>query len=329
MFSRYWLAVVVAGFAMQSAATAQQLDGAVAKDFAEYQRASPQKAFVLRPDGKASHWQGGLSEADPGSAVTKALARCADRSKQSCRIYAVNNVLINTPDWQSAAPAPLPQIGRLRAQPWWMNKGPQAATGLIVWSHGYLPGTDSTNSAPQPHVGYFLAAGYDLYRFDRLWIRDQAGDATAFAEAVRQAKEMGYRRVVLAGQSNGAWQSLAAVAKGAPADGVIAMAPALNDSLTKVRDLSILKSDWQQLVSSIKPGPRIVIANFAGDDKDVGGRMGDAKAAFGVSGVSAVLLAEPSGFTGHGAANDFKFSRSYADCIQAFIESGIKRPPCL
>lgn len=313
---------------LSGSAYAQQLSAETARDFADYQKYPPQAAFAVSPDGKTNGLQAGQGGADPAKPIATALARCAERAKTACTLYAVNNVLLAGRDWQSAAPPALPPIGRLRAQPWWVNKGPQAATGLIVWSHGYLAGTDSTNSAPQPYVGRFLAAGYDLYRFDRLWIRDRLGDTTAFADAVRQAKAMGYRRVILAGQSNGAWQSLAAVARGAPADGVISMAAALNNDVSTERDPSILRSDWQQLVRGIKAGPRLVVANFAGDTHDVGGRMDDARAAFASAGVDAVVLSDPPGFKGHGAANDFAFARKYADCIQAFIETGTRQAPC-
>jgi pimeloyl-ACP methyl ester carboxylesterase len=222
----------------------------------------------------------------------------------------------------------LPSIGRLRPQPWWRNNGPQAAAGLIVWSHGYKEGTDSTSSAPQPHVGRFLAAGYDLYRFDRRWIRDWAGDASAFADSVRQARSLGYRRIVLAGQSNGAWQSLAAAMRGAPVDGVISMAAAINNEVRTLRDPSVPRSEFAQIVRSIKPGPRVVLVNFADDVYDVGGRMADAQGAFTASGVDAVVLDNPAGFKGHGAANEFAFARKYGACIKDFIESGRRSPPC-
>lgn len=324
--TRLLLAVSIA---LSAPAHAQQLSAGAAKDFADYQKYPPQAAFAVSPDGRTHTWQASQSGADPTKVMATALARCAERAKTACALYAVNNVLLGGRDWKSAAPSALPLIGRLRAQPGWANKGPQAAAGLIVWSHGYLAGTDSTNSAPQPYVGLFLAAGYDLYRFDRKWIRDRLGDATAFADAVHQAKAMGYRRIILAGQSNGAWQSLAAVARGAPADGVISMAPALNNDVSTERDPSVLRSDWQQLVRAIKAGPRLVVVNFAGDVHDVGGRVDDARAAFTAAGVDAVVISDPPGFKGHDAARDFAFARKYGGCIQAFIENGVRQAPCL
>jgi pimeloyl-ACP methyl ester carboxylesterase len=191
-----------------------------------------------------------------------------------------------------------------------------------------MSGRDNTGSAPQGEVAPFAQQGYDLYRFDREWIRDWPGDATSLVEATRQAKAMGYRRVVLAGQSAGAWVSMAAALRGAPVDGVISVAAAHHGYVKDMRDVSVARAEWQQIVRGIKPGPRLVVINFAGDDYDVGGRMDDARSAFAASGLEALVIAEPAGFKGHGAARDNAFPRKFGACIHAFIETGVRRSPC-
>jgi pimeloyl-ACP methyl ester carboxylesterase len=306
---------------------AAQLDQEAQRAFSDYRNFAPHRAFVLAADGKTTWWAG-ASGADPATAVERALKRCADRNKADCTLYAVNNILVRGADWKSQAPPLLPAIGRLRPQPFWLNNGPQAATGLIVWSHGYMLGRNATASAPYPFVGRFTASGYDLYRFDREYIRDWPGDATALADAVRQAKSMGYRRVVLAGQSAGGWASLAATMRCAPVDGVISVAAAHHGQLKDMRDTTIARSEWRQIVQGIKPGPRLVVVNFAEDTYDVGGRMDDAKAAFSANKVDAVVIADPEGFKGHGAGSDFGFTRKFGACITAFIESGVRQAPC-
>ena len=306
---------------------AQPLNAAAAKDFAEYQLFSPQKTFYVAGDGSTNWWAGSSGET-PETAIASGRKRCEDRGKTDCRLHALNNIMLAGRDWKTALPPALPAIGRLRVQPWWENKGPQAAAGLIVWSHGYMEGKDATAGAPQPYVGRFTAAGYDLYRFDREYIRDWPGDATALADAVRQAKAMGYRRVILAGQSAGAWVSMAATLRGAPVDGVISIAAAHHGYVGRMTDPTRARSDWQQVVRGIKPGPRLVVVNFAKDDYDVGGRMDDASAAFSANRVDAEVISDPAGFSGHGAGNDFAFARKYGACMQAFIETGARQPPC-
>lgn len=305
----------------------QQLSAEAQRAYADYQTLGPHRAFALAPDGRGYMWAGSAG-ADPTRAVESVLKSCAERAKASCTLYAVNNIVLAGRDWKTVAPPALPPIGRLRPEPYWENKGPQAAAGLIVWSHGYMSGRDATSSAPQAQVGNFTAAGYDLYRFDRQWIRDWPGDATALADAVRQAKAMGYRRVILAGQSAGAWVSMAAAMRGAPVDGVISVSAAHHGEVKDMRDVSVARSEWHQVVTGIKPGPRLVVVNFTNDAYDVGGRMDDARAAFAASGVQATVISDPPGFKGHGAAYDNAFGRKYGACIKNFIEQGTRQAPC-
>lgn len=300
-----------------------------ARLLADFQNFGPHRAFVVSPDGRASWWAG-AGGADPGPAITSALKRCQERTKQECRLHVVNNYTVTGHDWRELVPARsvgAVDIGRLRPQPYWSMRGPQLATGLLVWSHGYMAGRNSTDSAPQPWVGHFTRAGYDLYRFDREWIADWASDATALADAVARAKAMGYRRVILAGQSAGAWVSLAALQRGAAADGVISIAAAHHGVVEKMRDQTRARSEWQHVLEGIRRGPRLVVVNFADDAYDVGGRMDDARSIFAQTGVEADIIDAPEGFKGHNAA-DSAFARKFGACLASFIETGKKQPPC-
>ena len=305
-----------------------QLGADAQRTYEDFKRLGPHRVFMLGADGKGYLWAGAAG-ADPAGAIERGLKDCEQRSKSTCTLHTVNNVVLNGRDWKAATPPSLPNIGRLRPEPYWENKGPQAAAGLIVWSHGYFLGIDATTTAPQGQVAYFTAAGYDLYRFDREYIRDWPGDATALTDAVKQAKAMGYRRVILAGQSAGGWVSLAATMRGAPVDGVISVSAAHHGEVKDMRDVSVARSEWQQIVKAIKRGPRIVVVNFADDSYDVGGRMEDARAAFGASGVDAVVISSPEGFKGHGAANSNTFPRKFGACLHGFIETGARQAPCL
>jgi len=320
------LAAALAAASAASPASAQ-LGADAQRAYEDFQRLGPHRVFMLAPNGKGYLWAGAPG-VDPGGAVERGLKYCQDTAKAACTLYAVNNIVLNGRDWKTAAPPALLMIGRLRPEPYWENKGPQGAAGLIVWSHGYMEGRDATASAPQGQVANFTRDGYDLYRFDRQYIRDWPGDATTLVEAVRQARSMGYRRVILAGQSAGAWVSMAAAMRGAPVDGVISVSAAHHGEVKDMRDVSRARSDWQQVVRGIKPGPRLVVVNFANDSYDVGGRMDDAKAAFATSGVEAIVVSSPEGFTGHGAAGNNAFPRKFGACIHDFIEKGTRRPPC-
>jgi len=247
---------VTAGAQTTGPAPGQAPNSEAARLLADFQNFGPHRAFVVSPDGRASWWAG-AGGADPGHAITSALKRCLERTKQECRLHIVNNYTVTGHDWRELVPARsvgAVDIGRLRPQPYWSMRGPQLATGLLVWSHGYMAGRNSTDSAPQPWVGHFTRAGYDLYRFDREWIADWASDATALADAVARAKAMGYRRVILAGQSAGAWVSLAALQRGAAADGVISIAAAHHGVVEKMGDLTRARSEWQHVLAGDPAG---------------------------------------------------------------------------
>lgn len=309
---------------------APPINAEAAKSLSDFQNFGPHRAFVIGADGRAS-WYVGVGGGDPGTAVSAALKRCEERGKPPCVLHVVNNYTVTGSDWRAQVPqraADTPDIGRLRPEPFWSMRGPNLAAGLIVWSHGYMAGKNSTSSAPQPWIGRFTRIGYDLYRFDREWIVDWAGDATALAEAVRKAREMGYRRVVLAGQSAGAWVSLAAMARGAPVDGVISIAAAHHGEVAKMRDPARARSEWQNMIGALRTGPRVVIANFSEDTYDVGNRMSDARTAFARSGVDVVIIDNPEGFKGHSAGGDLVFARRFGGCIESFIDKGTRQPPC-
>jgi pimeloyl-ACP methyl ester carboxylesterase len=316
--------------AQPAAPTAPPLNAEAAKSFSDFQAFGPHRAFVTGAGGKAS-WFAGVGGPDPGNAVASTLKRCEERGQQPCTLHVVNNYAVTGRPWRELVPeraADAPDIGRLRPEPYWSMRGPQLASGLIVWSHGYMAGKNSTESTPQSWIGRFTRLGYDLYRFDREWIADWASDATALAAAVRKAREMGYRRVVLAGQSAGAWVSLAALVRGAAVDGVISISAAHHGEVKTMPDTTRARTDWQHMIEALKPGPRIVLVNFADDAYDVGGRMAEARAIFARSGVGAVIIDDPAGFKGHGAGSDPAFARKFGPCIQAFVESGAKHAPC-
>src|SRR5690606_5113174 len=110
-------------------------------------------------------------------------------------------------------------IGALTPSPYYPRRGPRAALGLVVWSHGVLAGSDNTQFPPHGYVNRLRDAGYDVYDFDRRW-PEYRKDLATLQAAVGEARAQGYQRIILAGQSVGAWLSLEAAARGAPVDAV-------------------------------------------------------------------------------------------------------------
>lgn len=108
-----------------------QLNADAQRAYQAHQLLGPHRAFAVAPDGKTDSWAD-AGGADPSSAVDGVLKRCQERAKAACTLYAVNNVVLNGRDWKAATPPVLPNIGRLRPEPYGDNKVPAGATGLIV-----------------------------------------------------------------------------------------------------------------------------------------------------------------------------------------------------
>lgn len=220
-------------------------------------------------------------------------------------------------------------IGAFTPEPVNQNVGPQQAKGLIVYSHGYTSGLDHTQSPTQPYVKDWSAHGYDAYRFNRRYILDPSVDAKSLVDSVRAARALGYKRVILTGQSTGAWESIMAAGQGVQADGIIAMSPAWHGKIKDQKDLTRTKSEWNTYVKAIPPGARYFIAKFLDDEYDVGGTLEATRSVFAQHGVDAVLLNYPAGFSGHHAADKNNFNKVYGPCMFKFIETGVKEPPCV
>ncbi|MCC7048162.1 MAG: hypothetical protein IT562_15725, partial [Alphaproteobacteria bacterium] len=193
--------------------------------FEQYRIAGFNKAFAMNRDGKWAYQTGGSRPV--ADVVAEALKRCNDNARQPCVVVSLNDINAAGVDPLSIQPtdAGARPIGPLTPSPYYRQRGPNAAAGLVIWSHGVLAGGNNTDDPPHGYLNRLREAGYDFYDFDRRW-PSYTQDLGALREAAQQARAAGYRRVILAGQSVGAWLSLEAAAKGAPADAVSAAAPA-------------------------------------------------------------------------------------------------------
>jgi pimeloyl-ACP methyl ester carboxylesterase len=244
---------------------------------------------------------------------------------------AIAVAVIIAPLWLSTvAKAQTQPIGGFTAELNNQNVGPQQAKGIVIWSHGYLgTGGDNTANPTQSYVNNWWTHGYDGYRFNRRYILDPAVDVKTLIDSVRLARAAGYKRVILTGQSTGAWEAIMAAAKGVQADGIVAVSPAWHGKVKDQRDISRTKSEWASYVQAVPPGGRYFIVKFLNDDYDVGGALEAAKPAFAQRGIDAVLLNYPARFSGHGAGNKGDFDAAYGPCMFKFIETGMREAPCI
>jgi hypothetical protein len=199
--------------------------------------------------------------------------------------------------------------------------GPDAARGVVVWSHGRSAFSEDSDSPAPPYLLAFRAAGFDVLRFDRLRDADtleDGGDRLAReAEALAAA---GYRRVVLAGQSFGGFLSLIAAGRTDAVDAVIATAPAAYGSFHDAHGTWLHNAHqlWP-LLEGVRTA-RVLLAFFHGDEYDPGGRGARADGILAARGLPRLVVDQPADLAGHGAAGTGLFVRRFADCLVRFAE---------
>lgn len=268
-------------------------------------------------------WQGGTGK--PAEVQAKALASCTARGAADCRLYAIDLAL-------AGQPAPPPPPGPLMST-WnysldpdvrYIWRGPAAAAGVYLWAHG-LGGSDSRGLQPQPHVRAFNNAGFDVVRFDRdpNADRDRVRAAEWMADGLALLRSQGYRRVIVGGQSRGAWNALMMLARPGLADAVIAVSPAAHGSGSST-NLNAQYDDLRALVAEARPAPvRVAFVQFKDDlfAGDLAGRRALIERLRPlVAGL--LILDQPPGFDGHGAGNKAAFAEQYGQCLLRFALGG-------
>ena len=89
--------------------------------------------------------------------------------------------------------------------------GPEHANGVVVWNHGRSITVEDSESPTPPFLQVVREGGWDILRFDRPRDGDTLTDSTRrLVENIARLKRQGYRHVVLAGQSFGAFLVLMA-----------------------------------------------------------------------------------------------------------------------
>ncbi|TCZ64378.1 hypothetical protein [Roseicella aquatilis] len=308
-------------------ATVPHLGAAGREDYARFLVQATPRAFALSPEGA---WGWAAAQPDMAATEARALELCGSWGGSGCRIYA-RDLEVVWPGQEVAVPPPIPATP-VQAGPGWSLmpdnrffwQGPRAARGAYVWAHGRAAGgQDSRGSQPQPHVRVFNNAGYDVLRFDRDPATDETGAAAAWLhEALRTLRARGYARIVMGGQSRGAWNALQALDTPGLVDGVVAVAPAAHGARGSPAWAWALDDLHRVLAAARSPAARVAVANFTDDEFDPDP---DRRAALfrglGRPRIGAMLLIDrPAEVSGHGGGADARFTFRYGECLLGFIE---------
>jgi pimeloyl-ACP methyl ester carboxylesterase len=204
--------------------------------------------------------------------------------------------------------------------------GPQRAMGVAVWSHGRSLDAEDSKSATPPYLRVLRDSGWDVLRFDRQRDDDTlSGSTRRLVALVAQLKHYGYRRIVLAGQSFGAFLALMAADDTNDVDAVVATAPAAFGDFDEFYNTWHLNATrLYPLLERIKHA-RVMLFFFHGDDFDPGGRGEESRAILSKLGIGFAVVDQPAYLVGHWISSSGLFMRRFGDCVRGFVDDdGLK-----
>ncbi len=205
-------------------------------------------------------------------------------------------------------------------------RGPQAATGAVIYSHGLARVAESAGQTPYV-VDALQESGWDVFRLQRRWAGDTLEmSVPALVQAMKTLRGRGYKRLVLVGNSFGGWISLAAARPGnPPVDAVIALSPAAFGSREEA-------TDWTENATALYPlaekvaAKRVLVFLFQDDDYGPEGRAEKLQAIFDRRHLTAEAVDRPRGLSGHDSGLTRAFARRFGPCIRDYVETTRRSP---
>jgi hypothetical protein len=284
------------------------------------------RAFAVAGNGAyGGRW--GARSAEEARAA--ALKSCADRGGTDCALYAEDLDVVWPGRPKAARPTP---PGPLLAGEGWAFvpdaryfwQGPAAARGVVVFAHGYGGSGNSVDqfeAQPPPYIRVFNNAGFDVVRFARHYAYDYRGDEMArhLREGLRELRRLGWKTVVSAGQSRGAWNNLQALDVPDTADAVIAISPAQNGTNSSTQVMMGNTALWTITSDARAARTRVAFVQFVGDPYYTDGdrRVSTIRRMQGK--VAALLVLDrPDGFKGHAGGGTAGFAERYGACLLRF-----------
>ncbi len=218
--------------------------------------------------------------------------------------------------------------------------GPRVAQGALVW----LPGTYGRDQPGPPDppdlVARLAAKRLDVFEFLRPRDNDPlAGGGQTLARGLAALRARGYRRIVIAGHSRGAWIALTAIAHPGLADAIVAVSVAAHG--TRPDRQAQARADWRALWASARRengasarrgngasarrGPmRIVLVQLRDDpyDPTPGWRLEVARANAARAGLHLLSIFLPQRPSGHIGVYDPAFDEDLGGKIADFVNLG-------
>jgi hypothetical protein len=220
------------------------------------------------------------------------------------------------------AAAPLPDAPPLHPSPAFTPAGPGQARGVLVWLHGsYDTDAQPTPPAEPAWVGRLARRGYDIWRYDRTPGQDPlVPGGEALLQGLAGLRQGGYRRVVVAGDSRGAFIALSVLAHPELADALATISPAAHGTRPERRPQAM--RDYHDRLDAARGPMRFALVQFSDDpfDPDADGRAAAAKAAAARAGLVLFLIDRPPAPTGHEGEYDPAFDANFGECLARFLD---------
>lgn len=200
--------------------------------------------------------------------------------------------------------------------------GPEHAVGAVIWNHGRSINVEDSESPTPPYLRVLRDSGWDVLRFNRARDGDTLTASThRLIELVSQLKHKGYHRIVLAGQSFGAFLVLMAADASDDVEAVIATSPAAFGNFDEFYDSWRLNATrLYPLLEKIKRA-RVMLFYFHGDDFDPGGRGERSRAILSARHTGFSVVDQPAFLVGHWASSTGLFLRRFGSCIRDFLDT--------
>ena len=308
------------------------LDAAGRGQYADWLLTNTPRVFALGSNGKMGWYSGGKTLDD---AVPRAVQLCTEHGGTDCRPYAEDlSIVWPGRAWQPPA-VPPPLVDRINygfvPDERFLWHGPAAARGVVVWSIGLFGnGADARGLQPPPYLRAFNDAGFDVIRFDRAPMVDNPVRAAGWLrDELPVLRQSGYRLIVAAGDSRGAWTSMQILDTAGLADVVIAVSPAAHGSGGSP-NLTAQDDDLRAMMGDVQPShTRVALVQFAADPfmSDADTRVQLLQRARAKMG-ALLLIDRPAGFSGHAGGITSVFARRYGPCLVRFATAAAPPTAC-
>lgn len=200
--------------------------------------------------------------------------------------------------------------------------GPERAQGVVIWNHG-ISGTNPSWRAPAPPAFRLLQArGWDVIMLKRHHLAETmpGGPLTRSVERTLQEaagqRKLGYRKVVLAGQSFGGYVTLEAIDTSPDIFAAIALAPGVRSSGADGR---FDPTTIEQILQRARVGRLALVFPMNDTLFGTNTRGERAQPILARREFPYLLIGETGGITGHGGGVTGRFALRYGLCLAEFL----------